>query len=75
MTMFDATATDTGTLRDWQVLNCHESCSGDNLLILLLLLQTLHVGDRFTASGNDNATRDCCAILWVACPEETVRPC
>ena len=37
-------------------------------------MQTLHVGDRFTASGNDNATRDCCAILWVACPEETVRP-
>jgi IMP and pyridine-specific 5'-nucleotidase len=34
-------------------------------------VQTLHVGDRFTASGNDNATRDCCAILWVAAPEET----
>lgn len=33
---------------------------------------SLHVGDRFTASGNDNATRDCCCILWVACPEETV---
>lgn len=34
-------------------------------------VQTLHVGDRFTASGNDAATRDCCAILWVAAPEET----
>ena len=33
--------------------------------------QVVHVGDRFTRSGNDNATRDCCAILWVACPEET----
>ena len=31
----------------------------------------LHVGDRFTASGNDSATRDCCPILWVANPEET----
>ena len=34
-------------------------------------VQTLHVGDRFTASGNDNATRDCCSIIWVASPEET----
>lgn len=33
--------------------------------------QTLHVGDRFTDSGNDSATRDCCPILWVANPEET----
>jgi len=32
---------------------------------------TLHVGDRFTRSGNDAATRDVCCILWVACPEET----
>mmetsp|Transcript_10107 Transcript_10107/g.30241 ORF Transcript_10107/g.30241 Transcript_10107/m.30241 type:complete len:652 (+) Transcript_10107:260-2215(+) len=31
----------------------------------------LHVGDRFTASGNDLATRDCCCILWVAGPGET----
>lgn len=31
----------------------------------------LHVGDRFTASGNDMATRDCCCILWVAGPGET----
>lgn len=36
-----------------------------------VLLQALHVGDRFTASGNDVATRDCCSILWVANPEET----
>jgi hypothetical protein len=35
------------------------------------LVQTVHVGDRFTVSGNDSATRDCCAILWVASPEET----
>jgi IMP and pyridine-specific 5'-nucleotidase len=33
--------------------------------------QVLHVGDRFTESGNDSATRDCCTILWVANPEET----
>lgn len=33
--------------------------------------QVLHVGDRFTDSGNDSATRDCCPILWVANPEET----
>lgn len=31
----------------------------------------LHVGDRFTISGNDKATRDNCSILWVANPEET----
>jgi IMP and pyridine-specific 5'-nucleotidase len=33
--------------------------------------EVLHVGDRFTESGNDSATRDCCSILWVANPEET----
>jgi IMP and pyridine-specific 5'-nucleotidase len=33
--------------------------------------QTLHVGDRFTLSGNDSATRDICAVLWVANPDET----
>ena len=33
--------------------------------------QVLHVGDRFTDSGNDTATRDCCSIVWVANPEET----
>lgn len=31
----------------------------------------LHVGDRFTDSGNDVATRDICSVLWVANPEET----
>ncbi|KAL6756635.1 IMP-specific 5'-nucleotidase-domain-containing protein [Haematococcus lacustris] len=33
--------------------------------------ETLHVGDRFTLSGNDTATRDVCSVLWVANPEET----
>ena len=33
--------------------------------------QVLHVGDRFTTSGNDSAVRDCCPILWVANPSET----
>eukprot|EP01018_Ginkgo_biloba_P021435 Gb_01195 [translate_table: standard] len=33
--------------------------------------ETLHVGDRFTASGNDSATRSKCSILWVANPDET----
>ena len=33
--------------------------------------ETLHVGDRFTVSGNDSATRSQCSILWVANPEET----
>jgi hypothetical protein len=32
---------------------------------------TLHVGDRFTSSGNDNAARSICSILWVANPDET----
>ena len=31
----------------------------------------LRVGDRFTLSGNDTATRDVCSVLWVANPEET----
>jgi IMP and pyridine-specific 5'-nucleotidase len=31
----------------------------------------MHVGDRFTDSGNDAATRDVCSIVWVANPEET----
>lgn len=39
--------------------------------VILSGLQALHVGDRFTASGNDAITRDCCCILWVANPEET----
>ncbi|KAI8475916.1 MAG: IMP-specific 5'-nucleotidase-domain-containing protein [Monoraphidium minutum] len=33
--------------------------------------EVLHVGDRFTDSGNDAATRDVCSIVWVANPEET----
>lgn len=37
-------------------------------------LQALHVGDRFTSSGNDMATRDCCCILWVANPDEVTLP-
>eukprot|EP00240_Pyramimonas_obovata_P004590 CAMPEP_0118940852 /NCGR_PEP_ID=MMETSP1169-20130426/32495_1 /TAXON_ID=36882 /ORGANISM="Pyramimonas obovata, Strain CCMP722" /LENGTH=398 /DNA_ID=CAMNT_0006885469 /DNA_START=467 /DNA_END=1663 /DNA_ORIENTATION=+ len=32
---------------------------------------TLHVGDRFTDSGNDSAARTKCCILWVANPDET----
>ena len=36
-----------------------------------MYMQTLHVGDRFTLSGNDTATRDVCSVLWVANPEET----
>ena len=42
------------------------------MLTWITLLQVLHVGDRFTLSGNDIITRDCAAILWVANPEETV---
>jgi len=34
--------------------------------------EVLHVGDRFTLSGNDAPTRASCSILWVANPEETV---
>lgn len=30
--------------------------------------QMLHVGDRFTVTGNDNQVRGCCPILWVANP-------
>ncbi|XP_057831128.2 IMP-specific 5'-nucleotidase 1 isoform X2 [Cryptomeria japonica] len=33
--------------------------------------ETLHIGDRFTVSGNDSATRSKCSILWVANPDET----
>jgi len=33
--------------------------------------EVMHVGDRFTSSGNDNAARELCSILWVAAPEET----
>lgn len=38
---------------------------------LAVCLQVLHVGDRFSDTGNDTATRDCCSIVWVANPEET----
>ncbi|GBG71702.1 hypothetical protein CBR_g9114 [Chara braunii] len=34
--------------------------------------ETLHIGDRFTVTGNDGATRERCPILWVANPEETI---
>lgn len=33
--------------------------------------EVIHVGDRFTMSGNDAAARDVCCVLWVANPEET----
>ena len=36
-----------------------------------VLSQVLHVGDRFTITGNDSMTRTTSPILWVACPEET----
>lgn len=32
---------------------------------------TLHVGDRFTLTGNDTQVRGFCSILWVANPDET----
>ena len=38
---------------------------------IAVCLQVLHVGDRFSDTGNDTATRDCCSIVWVANPEET----
>lgn len=41
------------------------------MTVVAAALQVMHVGDRFTASGNDSAVRDCCSILWVANPEET----
>ena len=44
---------------------------GSSLTRSLLPLQTLHVGDRFTLSGNDTATRDVCSVLWVANHQET----
>ena len=33
--------------------------------------QVLHIGDRFTITGNDNQVRGSCSILWVANPDET----
>jgi IMP and pyridine-specific 5'-nucleotidase len=41
------------------------------LLRRVVCVQVLHVGDRFSDTGNDTATRDCCSIVWVANPEET----
>ena len=32
---------------------------------------TVHVGDRFTRSGNDFRARDCSSCLWVSNPRET----
>jgi hypothetical protein len=40
-------------------------------VVCCIALQVLHVGDRFSDTGNDTATRDCCSIVWVANPEET----
>jgi IMP and pyridine-specific 5'-nucleotidase len=31
----------------------------------------LHVGDRFTLTGNDAKVREAASILWVASPDET----
>ncbi len=47
-----------------------EGMSVQTVKMNLKTLQALHVGDRFTTSGNDMATRDCCCILWVANPDE-----
>jgi len=33
---------------------------------------TLHVGDRFTSTGNDLGSRDCANSLWVAGPHDTL---
>jgi IMP and pyridine-specific 5'-nucleotidase len=33
--------------------------------------EVLHVGDRFTLTGNDAKVRGCCPVLWVADPAET----
>lgn len=49
----------------------HFSWAHQRLIARCYCLQVMHVGDRFTASGNDSAVRDCCSILWVANPEET----
>lgn len=35
--------------------------------------QCIHVGDQFTAVGNDISTRDACPTLWISGPEETGR--
>ena len=46
-------------------------CRPVSVLPMACCMQVLHVGDRFSDTGNDSATRDCCSILWVANPEET----
>eukprot|EP00842_Homolaphlyctis_polyrhiza_P005492 jgi/Hompol1/5944/HPOL_000909-RA len=35
--------------------------------------ETLHVGDQFTSTGNDIATRRACCTVWITSPEETAR--
>lgn len=47
---------------------CAAPCRG---VCCCVSAQVLHVGDRFSDTGNDTATRDCCSIVWVANPEET----
>ncbi len=34
---------------------------------------TVHVGDRFTSTGNDLRTRDCASTLWTASPSNTLQ--
>uniref|UniRef100_A0A6S8JCL5 IMP-specific 5'-nucleotidase 1 n=1 Tax=Dunaliella tertiolecta TaxID=3047 RepID=A0A6S8JCL5_DUNTE len=55
-------------------VDCGNKSLGLQALMTFLGIQpheTLHVGDRFTLSGNDSATRDMCSVLWVADPNET----
>ncbi|KAJ8330454.1 IMP 5'-nucleotidase [Batrachochytrium dendrobatidis] len=35
--------------------------------------ETLHVGDQFSTTGNDVATRRACCTAWIANPEETAQ--
>lgn len=35
--------------------------------------QTLHVGDQFSATGNDIATRRACCTVWITDPNETAQ--
>lgn len=52
---------------------CIRCCPSSHYLVVPFnsYPQTLHVGDRFTLSGNDTATRDVCSVLWVANHQET----
>lgn len=34
--------------------------------------ECLHVGDRFTSTGNDTRSRDAATTVWVSDPSETV---